>query len=256
MKRKALSLVFILSLIGCQQNIKEIRVKEVIDGDTIVLNNGKVLRYIGIDAPEIKRYIGGDFIYDPQPFALEAKEFNRSLVEGKKIKIEFDIQKIDNYGRLLGYCFVSTDRQDTFINAKLLEEGFASLHTKPPNVKYTDLFVSLQRKAREKEKGIWKSKFLLSSDEAHKYIGQLKSVEGKVLNISESKKALHLNFGKDWKKDFTVIIFKRDLSNFTHQGIFPSKDYKNKFLRVTGLIKEYNGPAITVFHPSSIEIIE
>jgi micrococcal nuclease len=250
---KFLSLISILCLIGCQQiNIEGIRVIEVIDGDTVILSDGRTLRYIGIDAPEVRRHIGGDFVYDPQPFGLEAKEFNQNLVEGKEIKLEFDVQKKDKYGRLLAYCFVD----DTFVNAKLLEEGFALLYTRPPNVKYVDLFVSLQKRAREEKKGIWAKDSVISSDEAHKYIGKVKSVEGRVLNIYTGEKAIHLNFGKDWRKDFTIVIFKKDLPNFTAKGIHPLKDYQNRFIRVTGPIKEYNGPEIIVSHPSLIEVIE
>jgi len=248
------SLFILLILFGCTQKeiSSKVKVLEVIDGDTVVLENGKTLRYIGIDAPEVRRYIGGEWVYDPQPFSLEAKEFNKNLVEGKYIKIEFDVQKKDKYGRLLGYCFIDS----IFINAKLLEEGLAFLYTRPPNVKYVDLFVSSQKKAREDKKGIWKDQAIISSDEAYKYIGQIKTVEGKVLNIHEGEKVIIIIFGKDLNKDFTVVIFKIELSNFTNQGTHPSKDYRNKFIRVTGLIKEYNGPEIIVSHPSSIEVIE
>lgn len=251
--RKVLSLIFILCLIGCQKtDIEGIKVKEVIDGDTVVLENGRILRYIGIDTPEVRKYIGDNWVYEPQPFGLEAEEFNRSLVEGKYIKIEFDVQKTDKYGRLLAYCFVN----DTFVNAKILEEGFALLYTRPPNVKYVDIFVSSQKKAREEKRGIWKTESVISSDEAYKYIGQIKTVEGRILSIYEGEKAIHLNFGRDWKKDFTVVIFKKDLSSFISKGISPLRDYQNKFIRTTGLIKEYNGPEIIVSHPAQIEVIE
>jgi len=256
---KVLSFILILCLIGCQErfNLQSIRVKEVIDGDTIVLENGRILRYIGIDTPEVRRRVGERWISDPQPFGLEAKEFNRKLVEGKYVRLEFDVQKVDRYRRLLGYCFVPTeDGDEIFVNAKLLEEGYAVLFTHPPNVKYVGLFVSLQKKAREEKKSIWKEESVISSDNAYKYIGKIKTVEGRVLNIHEGEKAIHLNFGRDWKKDFTVVVFKKDLSNFTNNGIYPSKDYQNRFIRVTGLIKEYNGPEIIVSHPSSIEVIE
>ena len=130
-----------------------IKVIEVIDGDTVRLENGEILRYVGIDTPELERKIGNGWVYNPSPFALEAKEYNRRLVEGKYVRVEFDVEKRDAYGRLLGYVFVGK----TFINAKLLEEGVAVLYTRPPNVKYVDLFVKLQRKARKEKKGLWGS---------------------------------------------------------------------------------------------------
>lgn len=249
-----ISILLSLTLLGCSQQSlsREIRVREVIDGDTVILTDGRTLRYIGIDALEVRRYTQDSWVYDPQPFGLEAKQFNQRLVEGRPLRLEFDVEKTDRYDRLLGYCFVD----GIFVNARLLEEGFAFLHIRSPNAKYADLFSSLQRKAQQEKKGIWEDSSTISSDEAHRYIGQIKCVEGRVLNIHEGQKAIHLNFGKDWKKDFTVAIFKRDLSLFLNKGISPVKDYQNRFIRVTGFIKEYNGPEIIVSHPLAIEILE
>jgi micrococcal nuclease len=115
-------------------------VVKVLDGDTVELAGGEKLRYIGIDTPE-----------KSDPFYQEAKDFNRKLVEGKRLKIEFDVQKKDKYGRLLGYVYVS----DTFVNAELLRAGLAVLYTYPPNVKYVDYFIELQKEARQHKKGLW-----------------------------------------------------------------------------------------------------
>jgi micrococcal nuclease len=129
-------------------------VARVIDGDTIELNSGDRVRYIGIDTPETrKKNASGRWIYDPEAFGKEATELNRQLVEGKKIRLEFDIEKRDKYNRLLAYVFVG----DVFVNARLVEEGLAQLLTIPPNVKYTDLFKKLQKKARGEKKGFWKA---------------------------------------------------------------------------------------------------
>ncbi len=119
---------------------KLIKVKEVIDGDTIVLQSGEHVRYIGIDTPERE-----------QPFYQEAKELNQKLVEGKEIRIEFDVQKKDKYGRTLAYVYVG----EAFVNAELVRNGLANLYTVPPNVKHTEYFLKLQSEAKEKKLGIW-----------------------------------------------------------------------------------------------------
>ncbi|MFH1407113.1 MAG: thermonuclease family protein [Candidatus Omnitrophota bacterium] len=229
-----------------------IKCTKVIDGDTITLENGETVRYAGIDTPEMSKRTKAGWVSDPQPFAPEAAELNRKLTENKLVRLEFDAQKKDKYGRLLAYCFVG----DTFVNAKLVEEGLAILYTAPPNVKYADLFVSLQKKARENKKGIWHEEKTITTKEANKYIGRIKTVEGKILAVNDSKKVIYLNFGKNYKTDFTAVIFKNDLSMFTKEGINPKKAYKDKCVRVTGLIKEYNGPEIIVRHPSAIEVMD
>ena len=122
-------------------------VTRVIDGDTIVLEEGIKVRYIGIDTPETK--------HPKKPvqyFGKEASEANKQLVSGKKVRLEYDVQKTDKYGRTLAYVYLE---DGTFVNAWLVENGFARVSTYPPNVKYQNLFLESEQKAREKEKGLW-----------------------------------------------------------------------------------------------------
>jgi micrococcal nuclease len=125
---------------------KRALVTRVIDGDTIVIKGGLRVRYIGIDTPETKHPEKGVEYY-----GREAAEFNRSLVANKEVSLEYDVQKVDKYGRLLAYVYAD----DIFINAKLVEEGYAQIFTVPPNVRYANLFLSLQRNAGMAKKGLW-----------------------------------------------------------------------------------------------------
>lgn len=123
-------------------------VTRVIDGDTIVIESGYRIRYIGINTPETK--------HPEKPveyFGKEALEFNKNLVMGKEIILEYDAQKLDKYGRLLAYVYVD----GIFVNAKLAEEGYAQVFTMPPNIKYVDLFLGMQKKARADKKGFWQN---------------------------------------------------------------------------------------------------
>lgn len=252
MLKRVLLLSFLLILSCNPTDYSKIKVIDVIDGDTVRLSNGKLLRYVGIDTAEVRQKVNGKFIYNPQPFSLEAKEYNRKLVEGKPVRIEFDITKTDRYGRLLGYCYVD----DTFVNAKLIEQGYAVLYTFPPNIKYTDLFADLQRKARNQRKGIWASYQVIDQAQAADHIGQIRTVQGKVVNTYQSPKVTYLNFGNDYKTDFTIVIFKNSLAQFHKKNIDPANFYRNKTVQVTGRIKSYNGPEIIVNTPAEIEVLE
>ncbi len=88
-----------------------------------------------------------------EPFGKEAAKANRKLVDGKTVRLEFDVQQVDRYNRLLAYVYL---KDDTFVNAWLVEHGYAVVMTIPPNVKHQDLFLKLQREAREKGRGLWK----------------------------------------------------------------------------------------------------
>jgi len=141
-------------VLGCaaQTNLpQEAAVRRVIDGDTIELRDGRLVRYIGIDAPEVRRRAGEEWVEDPEPFGLEAKDANRRWVEGRSVRLEYDVQTHDRYGRLLAYVFV----EERMVNAALLAEGYAQLLTIPPNVKYAELFRRLVQEARAARRGLW-----------------------------------------------------------------------------------------------------
>jgi micrococcal nuclease len=248
---KRLVLFFLLASCIHPQDFSHIKVIEVIDGDTVRLERGNILRYIGVDTPEVRVKRGGEWVWQPQPYALEALRFNKQLVEGKYIRVEFDVERRDDYGRLLGYVFLD----DTFVNAKLLEEGYAVLYTYPPNVKYVDLFVRLQEQARKKRKGMWGVYEVVSADNAHRFIGQIRTVRGRVLSTHRSKKCIFFNFGPDFQTDFTVVIFKNAWKYFEDKGIDPIVFYKDKLIEVSGRIREYNGPEIIVNSPEEIVVL-
>ncbi len=123
-----------------------VKVARVVDGDTIKLESGEVVRYIGIDTPET---------VDPrkpvQCYGKEASAKNRELVEGKEVKLEKDVSNTDKYNRLLRYIWLD----NTLINELLVREGYAKSSTYPPDVKYQDRFVAAEQIAREENKGLW-----------------------------------------------------------------------------------------------------
>lgn len=125
---------------------EEATVRRAIDGDTIELANDETVRYIGIDAPESVK--PGTPV---ECFAKEAGKRNRELVEGKMVRLERDVSDRDKYGRLLRYVSVG----DVFVNAKLVEEGYAKATSFPPDIGRQDLLRSLEREAREKKRGLW-----------------------------------------------------------------------------------------------------
>jgi len=132
-----------------------VRVTRVIDGDTIELENGQKVRYIGIDTPELN-----NSRQSKDCFAQQAKEKNQELVEGKLIELKKDVSETDKYGRLLRYVFLSAGsatNEALFINAYLVQEGYAYATTFPPDVAYSELFLQLQKTAREEMKGMWKA---------------------------------------------------------------------------------------------------
>lgn len=126
-------------------------VSNVIDGDTVKLADGRRVRYIGIDTPEVRRFEGGQWRLDPEPYAEAASEANRALVGGRRVRLEFDADPKDRHGRWLAYVYVD----DTMVNERLLAEGYAELLTVRPNVRYLNRLEEAQADAQRGRKGLW-----------------------------------------------------------------------------------------------------
>jgi micrococcal nuclease len=146
---KRLLLLILLSFVSFSQIYSQdfYKVKRVIDGDTFELTNGDKVRLIGIDTPET--------VHPQKPvqyFGKEASAFTKKQIEGKKVRLEYDVQKSDKYGRLLAYVYLENG---TFLNAELVKQGYANVSTYPPNVKFAEHFTNLQKEARENNRGLW-----------------------------------------------------------------------------------------------------
>ena len=108
------------------------------------------MRYIGVNTPETNHPTKGE-----EPGGREATEVNRRLVKGRTVHLRLDVQERDRYGRLLAYVWISQDGKEVMVNAELVRLGYAQVMTIPPNVRYQDLFLKLQREAREAGRGLW-----------------------------------------------------------------------------------------------------
>jgi micrococcal nuclease len=128
-------------------------VKWVDDGDTIVLSDGRRVRYIGINAPEVEHFSSGKQVRTGEPFGRQAKDYNKELVYLKKVRLEFDHEKHDRYGRTLAYVFLE---DNTFVNDKIVLEGFAYCLPVKPNMRHSSGLLRSQRKAMAQRINIWK----------------------------------------------------------------------------------------------------
>jgi len=118
----------------------------VIDGDTILLAGNEKVRLIGVDTPETR-----DENRPVQYFGKEAYEFTRSLVEGKKVRLEYGMNRKDKYGRTLAYVYLE---DGTLLNAEIIKQGYGYLY-RAFIFKYFDKFWQYEKEAREKKIGLW-----------------------------------------------------------------------------------------------------
>lgn len=137
-----------LLLVPSDSIAETFKVIRVLDGDTIVLNNDERVRLIGVNTNEK---------YHPlkpvEYFAKEATEFTEELMEGKKVNLEYDIEKRGKYGRILAYVYLI---DGTFVNEEIIRNGFGFAYTKYP-FKYMAKFISIEREAKNNRRGYWKN---------------------------------------------------------------------------------------------------
>ena len=145
---KILLLTFLTLLLSIScSNSQTLKCTRVVDGDTIVLNNGEIVRLIGVDTPEIK--------HPRKPveyYGKEASAFTKRMLEGKEVRLEYDWQQRDKYGRLLAYVYLT---DGTFLNAEIVKQGYGYAYTKFP-FKYLEQFKQYEKEARENKRGLWK----------------------------------------------------------------------------------------------------
>lgn len=160
-------------------------VRWVDDGDTIVLADGTRVRYGGINAPEVA--------HEDKPaerFGPEAGDFNRRLVYKKRVRLEHDEEKFDQYGRVLAYVFLE---DGTFVNAELVKTGHAHVVFRRPNTRYDAMLLAVQQEAMAKRKGMWKR----LSDQGGPFLGN---------RYSRRFHRLTCPFGKAMKPDRRMIF--------------------------------------------------
>ena len=123
------------------------QVKWVADGDTIILNDGRHVRYIGIDTPEIDHQK-----QHSEPMAEFARSTNQQLVQGWRLRMVYDEEPTDRYGRTLAYVYRS---DGLFVNAELIKRGCAHVLYQWPNTSKAQLLLSYQHEAMKTGLGIW-----------------------------------------------------------------------------------------------------
>ena len=138
-------LILLLTALLSAQDL--VKVKRVIDGDTILLTNGERVRLIGVDTPETKH---------PQKpverFGKEAYLFTKKMVEGKEVRLKYDWPRKDKHDRLLAYVYLLNG---TFLNAEIIKQGYGFAYTKYP-FKYIEEFRQYEREAKENKRGLWR----------------------------------------------------------------------------------------------------
>ena len=230
----------------------EAQVVTVVDGATIVLDDGETVRLAGIEAPTRR---GGGHGSEASPLANEARRALASLVQGRRVGLAFGGQRRDRHGRLRAHLVRLRD--GTWIQGMLLEAGLARVMSLVDDRAAVPEMLGHERRARAERSGIWAEPEyrVRAAAEAGSVLRSFQLIEGRVRAAAVVKGRGYLNFGDDWREDFTVSIAPRDRRRFEADGIAVG-DYEGRLVRVRGWIESFNGPMIEATHPEQIEVLE
>ena len=230
----------------------EARVVEVIDAGTVLLDDGETVRLAGIEAPGLPH---GDAASPDAQLATEARQALAALVEGRRVGLASGGAPRDRYGRLRAHLVRMDD--GAWIQGALLARGLARVHSLIDDRTAVADMLAIERRARAGRLGIWSQPNyrVRAASEAGAGLGSFQLVEGRVRAAAVVRGRGYLNFGADWREDFTVSIGPRDRRRFEDAGI-AVEDYEGRLVRVRGWVESFNGPMIEATHPEQIEVLE
>ena len=221
-------------------------VARVIDGDTVVLDDGRKVRYLGVDAPE-----------QGEAFFEQALALNRELVTGGKVRlVPCPARKTDSYGRLLAFVL----REKTDVSLALVEAGLATVFDDPAcdrgrgAVLWAGMIAAYDRGA-----GMWADTPAdpIDAAGAADHAGSVRKVAGRVENVVESGDWIHAIFGGDWRTDgFSIRVPRANLPTFVQKSRAPSNWKGKRIIAIGRVEKRKHGPYLVCRSPAQILAIE
>lgn len=224
------------------------RISHVVDGDTVVLADGRVVRLVGLQAPKLPLGRAG---FRPWPLSSTAKEVLEGLLLKRTVQLHFAGDPMDRWNRILAHLV----RDDgLWVQGEMLRLGMARVYSFADNRGAVSSMLKIEETARGENKGIWARPFysIRTPTETMRLRDGFQIVEGDVVDAAKVKGQVFLNFDSDWRTDFTIRIPRNVLREFENLGI-DVLALKGKMVRVRGWIRRWNGPMIELTHMEQLE---
>ncbi len=228
------------------------KVKTVIDPLTFQLTDGRTIRLSGIDIP------GYDY-FNPGEFSILALDVLKDFLEGETVHIfqtaRKDLGRLNRMGHDLAQ--IQRDADNAWAQGTLISLGLARVRTTQRNPDMAQQMYALESRAREEALGFWSMpEFqIMTEEKAGDSLNEFRIVEGKIEAVALNNNRIYLNFGQNWREDFTVSIAPANKRYFQQAGMDPMQ-WGGRHVRVRGWIEEYNGPYIEIDHPEAIEFTD
>lgn len=233
------------------------KVVRIVDGDSFILSmeDGSELsvRLSAIQAPRTAQRAARAW-----PYAAEARAGLAALIKGRVVQLYYGGERRDRFGRAVAqvYTIDNFGQPDLWVQGEMIRLGLARVYSWKGELADMAALYAAETKARDRNRGIWASSFYAvrspDPDPLAQYVDSLQIVEGIVTSTADVRGRVYLNFGADYKTDFTIAIAKKNVKRFA--AIDPVNLTGAK-IRVRGWIEMINGPMIWLDHPGRLEIL-
>lgn len=224
----------------------------IIDPLTVQLNDGRLIRLSGLEYPDLTVHEAGEF-------SVTAIKILKDMLLEKAVNI-YQTKKPDR-GRLnrMGHHIAHLERvsDQVWIQGMMVKLGLARVRTTQRNPEMAEELYAFEDKAREAGLGVWENEAfeILNPEETPEHIDSFQIVEGRIESAALKNNRIYLNFGKDWRSDFTVSIAPRDKRAFSRAGLDPL-GWGGQHVRVRGWLESYNGAYMEINHPQAIQLLD
>jgi micrococcal nuclease len=218
--------------------------------DVLVLHDGRAIHMEGISLPR------GAKDHAPSMIADQAFDALGKFVKGRELTVTAVNPKEDRYDRVRGQIF-NGDSTEPWLQRALLARGLARVDIAPDRGECADELYAAEAQARAAHLGLWSvpAYQVRTPEGLGGDTGTFQVVEGQVLSADVKDGRAYLDFGPDYRTDFTITIAPADMANFRDAGIDP-RDYQGKRIRVRGFVQQLNGPEIEIASPKQVEAVQ
>lgn len=227
------------------------RILDIIDPLTLRADHSGIIHLTGLDIPDYNPYQQG-------AIAQSAVAILRDMVLDKTVQLyqtrDRETGRKNRMNQSL-YHLVIKD-SDSWVQGIMVRLGLARVRTDPSNPEMARALYALEAEARAQKLGLWAfdQYKVLTPEQTPDHLNSFAIVEGTVMSAARKQSNIYLNFGADWRDDFTIQIKPVHSRTFNARGVNPL-DLNGKTIRVRGWLQSYNGPYIEIDHPERIEII-
>lgn len=229
-----------------------VQIDQVIDPLRLRLTDGRIVQLSGIDIPDLFATDGGDF-------ALAAKDLLAKILPHKQVRLYQTKDAKSGRTNRMGYelAQIETVDGDIWIQGLLIQNGQARARPDETNPEMAAQMYALETKARAAKRGLWQSKdyAVRTPNNAESAVNSFAVIEGTIKSVANVRNTAYLNFGNNWRDDFTIAIASRLRSKMLRDGT-DIMALGGKRVRVHGWVESYNGPFVRLTDAAQLELLD